>query len=156
VLRHPFRLGQAIAVVAAVAFLLAVVIAGGQSPAPAGLRAGFELGPQRAGGPSGVAYLAARGGRLTGHVAVWGLAPGSRHAAALRGPDGGCGGGGLAQVVAPLPVLAAGSDGVAFARIDVARPSTGFGDGLALTVHAGADPAGPALACGAAPKPLEP
>ncbi len=152
---RPFRLGQAIAVVLAVAFILGVIILRADDPRAATARAGFDLAPGRPGGPVGLVYLEAARSRLTGTVVVWRLRPGARHGAALRGPGARCPGPG-AQVVAPLRPLVAGEDGVASARIDVPLPSTGFDDGLGLTVHAGTDPATATVACGIAPRTLEP
>jgi len=144
-----FRLAQATVVVAAVAFLLAVVVAGGDDGAGEPGRAGFDLVPFQPGGPAGVVHLERRGPRLLGTVAVWGLAPGTRHYAALRGPGARCGGP-LAQVAAALPRLTADENGVAAARVDVPRPQDAFEAGVAVTVHTGPDPGSSAVACGVA------
>ncbi|MDP9384170.1 MAG: hypothetical protein M3P50_02865, partial [Actinomycetota bacterium] len=128
---RPIRLVQAFVVAAATAFLLAVLIAGGDS-APAVQRAGFELIPYQPGGPAGVVFLERSGGRLTGTRVVWGLEPGSRHYNALRGPEARCRGR-LAQVVRALPPLVADENGVAFGRVDEPAPSSASADGLALT-----------------------
>lgn len=143
---RPIRLLQAFIVAAATAFLLAVVIAGGDAQAPV-QRAGFELIPYQPGGPAGVVFLERSGGRLTGTQVVWGLEPGSRHYTALRGPGARCGGP-LAQVVRALPPLVADENGVAFGRIDEPAPSQESAEGLGMTVHAGADPRSSAVACG--------
>lgn len=112
-----------------------------------GQRVGLELVPFQPGGPAGVAFLERSGDRLVGTRTVWGLAPGTRHHSALRGPGRSC----TAQVTQPLPPLVADENGVAFGRVDVPVPAGAFTDGLSLTVHAGPDRRSSAVACGTAP-----
>ena len=142
------RILQAFIVSAAVTFLLAVILTGGSTERPVP-RTGFELVPFEAGGPAGVAYLERGTRRITGTLAVWGLAPGTRHYAALRGPGARCRGR-LAQIVRALPPLVADENGVAFGRIDEPAPSEESAAGLGLTVHADADAGSSAVACGTA------
>jgi len=126
------------------ALLLGVFVMRGGDGGEPGTRAGLELVPFQPGGPAGTAFFEVTGDRLAGTVAVWGLAPGTRHFAALRGPGRRCD----TQITQPLPPLAADENGVAFARLDLPAPRL---DSFALTVHAGADRRSSAVACGSAP-----
>lgn len=135
------RIVQALILCGAMALLLTVLVLGGEERAQ---RAGAELVPFQPGGPAGVLFLERRGDRLIGTRAVWGLAPGTRHHNALRGPGGRC----AAQITQRLPLLVADENGVAFGRIDAPVPRGAFAEGLALTVHAGPEPDSSAVACG--------
>jgi len=137
------RILQAVIVCAAMALLLGVFVLRGD-PDELEVRVGLELVPFQPGGPAGTAFLAGSAGRLTGTVTVWGLAPGTRHFAALRGPGRRCD----AQVTQPLPLLVADENGVAFARLDLPAPPL---DEVVLTVHSGAGRRSSAVACGSAP-----
>jgi hypothetical protein len=101
-----------------------------------------ELAPYEPGGALGTATLREQDGRVRGSVVVWGLAPGSRHLVHLA--PGGC-----AWRPAPrvrLPVLVAGANGVAYARVDAPAPDGAAG--WALTVHTGASARTARTACG--------
>lgn len=71
-------------------------------------------------GLRGVAMLGQDGDRVRGYVAMWGLEPGSEHAAHIHGPDAAC----AAQRrtkrhAVELPDLVADEQGVAYRRIDL-------------------------------------
>lgn len=114
----------------------------------------------------GVAMLDQDGDRVRGYVAVWGLEPGTTHAAHIHGPDAACAPQRRTRRHAVnLPDLVADEHGVAYRRIDlptepgevVTRP------GYYLMVHRGAeghsaghggdDRDNPGIACGAVGEP---
>lgn len=140
------RIVQALIVCAAMGLLIGVIVLRDGEDGAAAERAGLELVPFQPGGPAGTAYLERAGDRLEGTLVVWGLAPGTRHFAALRGPGRSC----TAQVTQPLAPLVADENGVAFRRVAVPLPAGAF-DGLALTVHASAARRSSAVACGSLP-----
>ena len=110
--------------------------------------ASFELAPFEDGGPLGVAHLEQDGKAVRGWVAVWGLRPGSSHAAHL-GPTGASCRRLPSDPRLRLPALHADEDGVAFGRF-AARGEAPVADARwALTVHTG-DARSARAACGAA------
>jgi hypothetical protein len=97
-----------------------------------------------AGDAYGVAFLRQAGDRLTGWVAAWGLAPGSRHAEHVHGPDGACAPPSkqTMNMAVVLPDLQANAQGVAFNRIALTVHQQVVRPGFFVMVHR--DPTPPA------------
>jgi hypothetical protein len=137
---------------------------GGHGAAPdADFRAAaaIRIRPLAPGGPRGVAFLRQRGTRLTGWIAVWGLAPGTVHANHLHGPNARCTPASRRTMnhVAEPPDLRADAQGVAFRAIDMTVHTVAVTRGVYWMVHENPSPSAkertthatmtnPPLACG--------
>ncbi len=121
------------------------------------------LGPGAAGGPMGIVRLTQRGRLLSGFVVMWGLEPGSSHAAHLHGLADGSSARCLPESarttrhVANLPDLTADASGVAFGIIRMGVNEAAVRRGVYAMVHTHPSPpahmAGmvhdnPPIACG--------
>ena len=111
-----------------------------------------QLSPVAPGGPEGVAYLRQRGSRLSGWLAVWGLAPGSAHAWHVHGPAGAC-----TPASANRGIIVGGQDlvannlGVAFLQFAGLRTTTQvIARGFYVNVHEMSTPdgVGAGITCG--------
>lgn len=107
----------------------------------------LRISPTTDGGPHGVGLFRQTGTRLTGWVAVWGLAPHSRHAVHFHGPKSACGQ--KADPVAAHADLRADGRGVAHANVDVVSRMQVLRKGFYYNVHVAAASAGktPEIAC---------
>jgi hypothetical protein len=134
----------ALATVAAVAGIAAAQ----ESATPArSAVAELRLDPSVPNGPRGVGLFRQTGARLRGWVAVWGLAPGSKHAVHFHGPKSACGK--KADPAAVHQDLAADSRGVAYARVDVTSRVQVLRSGFYYNVHVGpsTESQNPEIAC---------
>ena len=132
----------------AVAGLLAgALAASGTGSSSGGAAAELVLSPANGTGVHGVGLFRQQGRRLSGWVAVWGLAPRTAHAVHVHGP-GRCGR--KAPAVAAHADLVADEDGVAFARFRMVSPAGVVGRRYYYNVHALPATAAenPEIACG--------
>lgn len=125
--------------------------------------AGFRLAPLAAqGATSGAAFLSQDGDRLRGHVVVWGLEPGSRHASHLHAsPEGetpaSCPDAQTDRHVVDFEPLVADEAGVATREVDVVVAERIVRPGVYWMIHenaghshgsGGPPPPNPGLLCG--------
>jgi hypothetical protein len=138
-------------VVAGVAALAlgGILIAGaGGATQPARVVAGVLLHPSAESGVRGAAFFRQEGERLSGWVAVWGLAPNSAHAVHFHGPNASCAKAGPA--VAAHADLVADASGVAFASFRTRSELLVLHRGFYYNVHAKptAEGSSPDISCG--------
>jgi hypothetical protein len=110
--------------------------------------AAVRLAPDGASGVRGVAFFRERNGRISGWVAVWGLAPRTAHAVHFHAP-GKCGGP-AADAVAAHRDLTADRNGVAYLNFTVRVRQRVLRTGVYYNVHRGPATVGktPSVACG--------
>jgi hypothetical protein len=100
----------------------------------------------------GTAELEQKGDKLTGTITVSGLAPGSRHAEHLHGPDGSCEPKKMVPNMAVvLPDLEADSKGEATAKVDFTVHQQVVEPGYFIMVHEQPTPAAQRNQIGSAP-----
>jgi len=126
--------------------LLAGGIGGAGTEGPA--IASVELKAQGGSGVRGLAVFRQRGVFLRGQVAVWGLQPGSRHAAHLHGPAASCDRP-LPAAVATHADLVADRAGVAYATFSLRARALVVTPGFVYDVHARGRAGGSVASCGA-------
>jgi len=94
----------------------------------------LQIRPSIATGPRGVGLFRQTGASLRGWVAVWGLAPRSRHAVHFHGPKSACGR--KADPVAAHADLVANRRGLAFATVTIRSRVQVLRKGFYYNVHA--------------------
>lgn len=100
---------------AVLAAAVGVATTAGGAGAPVSARAGVPLSPLSGGQARGLAYFELRGQALRYWVVVFGLEPGSEHAAHIHGPQGACTPAARNTGVAVgVPDLKADANGVAY------------------------------------------
>jgi hypothetical protein len=137
-------------VVAGVAALAigGVAIAGAGAAQPSRVVAGVLLQPSAESGVRGAAFFRQEGRRLSGWVAVWGLAPNSAHAVHFHGPNASCAK--AAPAVAAHADLVADARGLAFATFRTRSEQLVLRRGFYYNVHAepAAEGTSPDISCG--------
>ncbi len=101
----------------------------------------------------GEAFLKQEGDHLTGWRRVWGLAPNSRHANHLHGPDGACSPASkqVSNMAVVLPDLVANAKGEAYGTLNLIVHQRVVGPGYFIVVHAKPTPASQQGQIGSAP-----
>jgi hypothetical protein len=109
--------------------------------------------PYVASSAHGEAFLEQEGDHLTGWRRVWGLAPGSRHANHLHGPDGACSPTSkqVSNMAVVLPDLVANSRGEAYGTLNLIVHQRVVGAGYFIVVHQKPTPASQLNQIGSAP-----
>jgi hypothetical protein len=142
----------------AIAAVVALIVAGsliiakqarrGDAASGKTVIAGIRLLPEGGSGVRGVAFFRQQDLRLSGWVAVWGLAPRTAHAVHFHAP-GRCGGP-PADAIAAHRDLVADRNGVAFVRLALRVPRRVLEERIYYNVHRGPATAGktPSIACG--------
>lgn len=125
-----------------------IVIAGARAAQPSRVVAGVLLEPTAGSGVRGTAFFRQEGRRLSGWVAVWGLAPNSAHAVHFHGPNASCAK--TAPAVAAHADLVADANGLAFARFRTRGEQLVLRRGFYYNVHAkgAAEGTSPDISCG--------